>query len=57
MDWYLARLAMVLHTPSGGVVPPLLPAHARNDLDFRDLLELHLLMDLEESRIAASIKE
>lgn len=48
---------MVLYTPSGGVVPPLLPAHARNDLDFRDLLELHLLMDMEESRIAASIKE
>lgn len=51
VDWWLARLAMGVHLPAGGTTAPLLPVYARERVDFRDTLEMHLLMDLEERRI------
>lgn len=53
VDWYLTRLALPQYLPGGGVIPPLLPAYERDRLEFRDLLELHLIADLQEYQIAA----
>jgi len=54
-DWWLSRLSMGLHVPGGGMSAPFPPAYHRDRLDFRDTLELHLLMDIEEARIDAII--
>ena len=54
VDWWLARLAMGVPLPSGGVTAPPLPVYLREQVDFRDTMEMHLIVDFEERRIAAS---